>query len=280
METILTNSHDTTIFKYDKTEVSNYIINYNQEYVFIGGINISTLADVRSFPVDLPNSSIFKIDEKFKTSFAYHSYIHNNIHNKNSIRSYILDSLTSNYLTPSTNLYRYKSIYSTIPDLINTVLNISYYTRIRTRTDHFYGGAGSLFNRSDDGLFSLVVKKEALPYIRLKLLSNGYIDEKDAHLFKLYVKGGFDYKDTPYPRLRTSYRKTLLPLVKKLNIPIETYSNITEKLFITKLNLLSPTGSLSVREQELLKKEVSYNALEKLKNSFSSENVVEIDPLF
>lgn len=81
-------------------------------------------------------------------------------------------------------------------------------------------------------LVCLVVKKEALPWVRYKLLLGEPISDNSDGIFKLYIQSGFDYKESINPSMRKVYRKDIIPWAKDLNIPIETVKNLSSELFI------------------------------------------------
>lgn len=77
-------------------------------------------------------------------------------------------------------------------------------------------------------LFTLVVKPEFMPYIRLCWLLG---EEPDYSIFELWIDSEFDNKGTEFKFLRSKFKNLYLPKIENLGIEVKKVSNIMDKLF-------------------------------------------------
>jgi hypothetical protein len=169
---------------------------------------------------------------------------------------------------------------------------------ISLRTKNYIANAWYLTDSSDNTpIFTLMVKKEAVKYVRLCLLLG---ETPVSDCFEFWINESLDIKDSKWPQFRTQYRKYLKPKIQKeYQIPIfeKTEDELwSEFIYLTEpkfksikerkewLNSVTKEYLASKKVQTVVDKEVIDKAFENLvvRGEYITTNtdyVAGIDPV-
>lgn len=211
---------------------TNYIGN-SESYFPLFGIEKLNL----NIPSDMRGGYSKEISKKYENFeldiYSFTFYYHRNVIDEQKlplISTFIKDKITD-FLKEKPYKINYNgNIRNTYSNLFLTIKNNSTFSpRSRISTFEFISGKyflGEYINESEiNVLFTLVIKREYLEYVKLCILTD---NEIHPDVFEFWVSKDFDKPKSKYRSARTFYKKEILTDIRAKGITIVEKDNFSE----------------------------------------------------